>query len=245
MIIEVVAFNIESALNAQKGGADRVELCAGPMEGGTTPSYGIIDQARRTLNIDVYVMIRPRGGDFVYSVYEFNAMKRDIEACKRLSVDGIVLGMLDKQGRVDKVRCRSLVDLARPMKVTFHRAFDVSRDSFEALDDLAELGIERVLTSGRQPKAEEGTDLIRECVMRSAGKVSVMPGSGIHAGNARKIVQETGAREIHLSGASYRSSDIPNYNHMISFVGNFPTSGTDLFVTDPEKVKAVRSLFAA
>lgn len=245
MIIEVAAFNLESALNAQKGGADRIELCAGPMEGGTTPSYGIIDQARRTLNIDVYVMIRPRGGDFVYSVYEFNAMKRDIEACKRLSVDGIVLGMLDKEGRVDKVRCRSLVDLARPMKVTFHRAFDVTRDSYEALDDLLELGIDRILTSGRQPKAEEGTDLIRECIRRSSGRISLMPGSGIHAGNARRIVQETGAGEIHLSGAAYRASDITNYNHRISFVGNVPTSGTDLFVTDPERVKAVRTLFAA
>lgn len=245
MVLEVAVYNLRSALNAQSGGADRVELCAGPAEGGATPSHGIIEQTRKALNIDVHVMIRPRGGDFIYSVYEFYAMKKDIEVCKRISVDGVVFGILTRDGRVDKDRCRALVELARPLKVTFHRAFDVTRDSYEALDACIELGIDRILTSGRQPKAEEGIEVIRECVSRANGKITIMPGSGVNASNARQIVEATEVTELHFSAGSFQSNDVHNYNHLISFTGNIPPAWTDLLVADAEKVRAVRSLFRA
>src|SRR6187549_700343 len=128
MIVEIVVYNIESAIKAQQGGADRVELCANPAEGGTTPSYGSIELVRQHLNIDVYVMIRPRGGDFLYSIEEYHAMRKDIDACKKLSVDGVVFGILRPDGTIDKERCKKLVAHARPLKVTCHRAFDMTND---------------------------------------------------------------------------------------------------------------------
>src|SRR5687768_15688221 len=135
MVVEVVVYNIESALKAQEGGADRIELCDNPGEGGTTPSSGVVEVVRQNLSIDVYVMIRPRGGDFLYSNYEFHAMKRDIVQCQRLSADGVVFGILTVDGRIDKKRCQELIARARPLKVTCHRAFDMARDPFEALED--------------------------------------------------------------------------------------------------------------
>src|SRR6185436_10643841 len=160
MIIEIVVFNIESAIQAQLGGADRIELCDNPGEGGTTPSIGVIEQVKKQLHIGVYVMIRPRGGDFCYSDHEFASMQRDIEACKQLKVEGVVFGILTNDVRIDRERNKKLIDLARPMKVTCHRAFDMTPDPVEALEDCIEVGFDRILTSGQQPQASKGVELI-------------------------------------------------------------------------------------
>jgi copper homeostasis protein len=164
MTIEVVVYNIESAMHAQKGGADRIELCDNPGEGGTTPSFGTLEIVRQALSMDVYAMIRPRGGDFAYSAYEYHAMKRDIEMCKRASLDGVVLGILKPDGTIDVDRSRKLIEAARPMKVTCHRAFDMTRDPYEALEACIEAGFDCILTAGQRMKASEGIPVIAELV---------------------------------------------------------------------------------
>src|SRR5690349_2156154 len=167
MKVEIVVYNIDSAMKAQAGGADRIELCENPGEGGTTPSYGTIELVRQNVSLDVFVMIRPRGGDFHYSSYEFHAMKRDISMCQKLSVDGIVLGILNSDGTIDKKRCKELIDKARPLKVTCHRAFDMTVDPFAALEDCIEVGFDRILTSGQRNTALEGVNLIAELNKRA------------------------------------------------------------------------------
>ncbi len=159
MTLEIVVYNIESALKAQEGRADRIELCDNPGEGGTTPSYGTIENVRQNVNLDVFVMIRPRGGDFHYSNYEFHSMKRRSMPVPE-SVDGVVFGILNENGTIDKkTRCKELIARARPLKVTCHRAFDMTYDPFEALEDCIEVGFDRILTSGQQTQAVKGVDL--------------------------------------------------------------------------------------
>lgn len=239
--IEVAVFNIESAMHAQKGGAGRVELCDNPSEGGTTPSFGVMEIVRQALNIDVYAMIRPRGGDFVYSAYEYHAMKRDIEMCKRASLDGVVLGILKPDGTIDKERCRKLIEAARPMKVTCHRAFDFTRDAYEALNDCLEAGFDRILTSGRQPTAEGGMDLIKELVIRSDGKISIMAGVGISEVNVIPVVSHTGVNEVHFSARTYKPSEHPRHNHLISLKDTLPDD-SGKWVADEEKIKRIAEL---
>jgi copper homeostasis protein len=239
--IEIAVFNIESAMHAQKGGADRVELCDNPAEGGTTPSFGTMEIVRQALNIDVYAMIRPRGGDFVYSAYEYHAMKRDIEMCKRASLDGVVLGILKSDGTIDRERCRKLIETARPMKVTCHRAFDFTPDAFIALEHCIEAGFDRILTSGRMPTAEEGVDLIKDLVKRSANRISVMAGVGISETNAGPIVRNTGVEEIHFSARTFKPSAHKRYNHLISLNDSLPDD-TGRWVADEEKVKRIAEL---
>jgi copper homeostasis protein len=236
---EIVVFNIESAMNAQKGGADRVELCDNPAEGGTTPSFGVMEIVRQAVSMDVYAMIRPRGGDFVYTAYEYHAMKRDIEMCKRASLDGVVFGILKPDGTLDKDRCKKLIDAARPMKVTCHRAFDVTRDPFEALEACIEVGFDRILTSGQAQTAPEGLRLIKELVERAGNRISILPGSGIHEGNAKQIIDNTGAKEIHFSAKAFQASE---YQSKIRFTDALPEQ-MGKFVTDPEKVRMVMELF--
>ena len=196
MIIEIVAYNIESALRAQEGGADRVELCDNPGEGGTTPSYGTIEVVRQNVSLDLYVMIRPRGGDFCYSSYEFHSMKRDISQCQRLSVDGIVFGILNSDGTIDKKRCSELIGRARPLKVTCHRAFDMTRDPFEALEDCIEVGFDRILTSGQRSVASDGAELIGELIKKSDGRIAIMPGSGVNEKTVENIVSLSKAKKF-------------------------------------------------
>lgn len=239
--IEIAVFNIESAMHAQKGGADRVELCDNPVEGGTTPSFGVMEIVRQALSIDVYAMIRPRGGDFVYSAYEYHAMKRDIEMCKRASLDGVVFGMMKPEGTIDKERCRRLIEAARPMKVTCHRAFDFTRDAYEALNDCLEAGFDRILTSGRQPTVAEGTDVIKELVLRSAGKISVMAGVGINPSNVIPVIKSTGVKEIHLSARTYKPSAHTRYNHLVSLKESLPDD-SGMWVADEEKIKEIARL---
>ncbi len=197
--LEIIGFNIESCLAAQEAGADRIELCASPGEGGTTPSYGFIKSAREKLQIDLYVMIRPRGGDFLYSDEDFEMMKLDAEFCKKSGCDGIVTGILTADGKVDKKRCKELIDLAYPLEATFHRAFDRVENPFEALEDIIGLGFERILTSGLKPKAIENTGLLAELINKAGGRIIIMPGSGINAENIISIAETTGAKEFHSS----------------------------------------------
>lgn len=212
MKLEIIGFNIESCVAAQEGGASRIELCDNPSEGGTTPSYGFIKAAREKLLIELYVMIRPRGGDFFYSDDEFGIMKADIKMCKQCGCDGVVIGLLKKDGSVDKQRCRELVDLAYPLGVTFHRAFDRTKNPFSALEDIIEIGCERVLTSGQQPKAIEGAQVIKELIFRAHDRITIMPGSGVTANNIILVAENTGAKEFHSSAGVYTESAMSYIN---------------------------------
>jgi copper homeostasis protein len=199
VILEIAANSVASALAAQEGGADRIELCAALELGGLTPSHAQIALARERLRIPLYVLIRPRAGDFLYSAPECEVMQRDIEACVALGCDGVVLGMLDAEGGVDMARCRALIAAAGTLGVTFHRAFDLSRDPARALEDIVALGCERVLTSGAQASAIEGAALIRDLIAQANGRLAVMPGAGITAQNIAALAAATGAREFHAS----------------------------------------------
>ncbi len=241
MIIEIVVYNIESAINAQKGGADRIELCDNPSEGGTTPSFGVIEQVRKQLTIQVFVMIRPRGGDFCYSDLEFETMKRDVEVCKQLKVNGVVFGILDGEGRIDKTRCKELIECARPMGVTCHRAFDMTRDAYEALEDCIDTGFDRILTSGRQPTATDGSDLISELVKHGGKQIKIMPGSGINEQNILQLIRETGVTDVHFSAKQFIENRNTRYNHLISFLDPLPSDSGKL-VANPEMILRIRKI---
>lgn len=215
LALEVCAGSLASALAAQEGGAFRVELCDNLYEGGTTPSIGTIELARMKLSIKLHVIIRPRGGDFLYSDLECVIIKRDVEQCRNLHVDGVVIGFLTADGRVDKERTREIVKLARPMAVTFHRAFDMSRDPFEALEDLILTGVDRILTSGQKNRATDGAELIARLVRQSLGKVIIMPGGGLNEHNISEFAKRVNASEYHAtlrrtvqSGMEFRRDDI-------------------------------------
>lgn len=199
LLLEIAANSLASALAAQEGGADRIELCAALELGGLTPSYAQIALTRERVRIPIYVLIRPRTGDFVYSDSECETMQRDVETCVSLGCEGIVIGALDEEGAVDVNRCRALIAAAGGRGVTFHRAFDVSRDPEAALEDIIALRCERVLTSGAQADAVTGAALIGKLVGRAAGRISIMPGAGVTAQNIAALRPLTGAREFHAS----------------------------------------------
>ena len=240
MILEIVVYNIDGALKAQEGNADRIELCDGPGDGGTTPSFGTVEVVRQNISIDVFVMIRPRGGDFNYSSYEFHAMKRDIYQCQKLSVDGVVFGILNPDGTIDKKRCKELIDKARPLKVTCHRAFDMTKDPFQALEDCIEVGFNRILTSGQQAQAVLGVELIGELIKKANGRIAIMPGSGVNENNVKEIVTKSGAQEIHFSAMTFRESAMQFRNQQIAGMGSDEGSEFKLRTVDPEKIKRIR-----
>ena len=197
--LEIIAFNIESCTIAQASGATRIELCDNPGDGGTTPSYGFIKAAREKLHIELYCMIRPRGGDFFYSDDEFEIMKTDVLQCKQLGCDGVVIGLLNKDATVDLTRSKKLVELAYPMGVTFQRAFDRVSDPFKALEDIIATGCERILTSGLVPSCLDGAPLIAKLVQQADERIVIMPGSGLRSGNVIDVAKITGATEFHTS----------------------------------------------
>jgi copper homeostasis protein len=242
MKLEIVVYTIESARKAQEGGADRIELCDNPGDGGTTPSYGVIEVVRQHVSMDVYVMIRPRGGDFLYDSYEFHSMKRDILQCQKLSVDGIVFGIVTPEGTIDKKRCKELIDKARPLKVTCHRAFDMTRDPFEALEDCIEVGFDRILTSGQRPQALQGVDLLAELIKRANGRIAIMPGSGVNENTVEEIVSKTGATEIHFSATAFRDSGMQYKNEKIAGMGSVEGGEFALRTVDPERIRKMRVL---
>lgn len=199
ILFEACVESPESAVAAEKGGAGRIELCVNLDIGGLTPPAGMIRETCEALSIPVNVLIRPRGGDFNYSSEEFETMKREIEVSKQAGANGVVVGILNADNSVDLARMRLLVEIARPMSFTFHRAFDESAAPFTALDDIMSLGIERLLTSGQEPAAEQGIPLLKQLVEKGNGRVTIMPGGGVSESNAGKIIDGTGAREIHAS----------------------------------------------
>ena len=231
--LEIAANSVASALAAQEGGADRIELCSALELGGLTPSHATIALARERLAIPIYVLIRPRAGDFLYNDLELEVMRYNIEACKALRCAGVVIGALDADGNVDVARCRTLVAAAGKLGVTFHRAFDVTRDPQRALEDVVGLGCERVLTSGARASAPEGADLIRKLVAQAGERIAIMPGAGIHAGNVAALRIATGAREFHASAKRAMPS-------AMQFAA-FPGSGMDAgeVRSDADEVRAL------
>ena len=239
-IIEICANSAWSCVEAEAGGAARVELCAGIPEGGTTPSYGEIKTAQAlTSHIDINVIIRPRGGDFLYTEAEIESMLLDIELCKRLKVHGVVFGCLTKEGDIDVPLMRRLIGAAKPLSVTCHRAFDVCRDPFVALEQLIELGCDRILTSGQQSDAVKGIPLIAELVRRADGRIIIMPGCGVRESNIARIEAETGAKEFHTSARSVVYSRMLYRNEHVPMGSSAVTSEFETVQTDREKVRAI------
>jgi copper homeostasis protein len=218
LIAEICIDSVEGAIAAGEAGADRVELCANLLEGGTTPSLGLMETAIARAKLPVQVMIRPRGGDFLYSDIEIEMMLRDIAAAKVARAGGVVFGCLTPDGQIDAPLTQRLMAAARPLSVTFHRAFDVARDPVEALQTLIGLGVDRLLTSGQEPNALEGAPLIRRLIELAAGRIIVMPGGGITARNVGRVLQETGASEIHFAALSESASGM-TYRNPYVFMG--------------------------
>ncbi|RXF69717.1 copper homeostasis protein CutC [Arcticibacter tournemirensis] len=232
--LEICANSIESALAAQSGGADRIELCDNMSEGGTTPSYGTIKRCKDLLGIPVFPIIRPRGGDFVYTEEEFEVMKADVQMSKDLGCEGVVLGILTRDGNIDVDRCSELITLARPMQVTFHRAFDCCIDMKKGLEDIISLGCERVLTSGGAAHAYDGVDVIKDLVEQAHGRVIVMAGSGLDASNIRKMMGQSRVREFHSTAKS-----------IVQFQGIFNNNAgisPSFYQTDQRCVQILKSL---
>lgn len=229
MQIEICAANIGSAVNAQKGGADRIELCSELAAGGITPSYGMIKEVLNLIQIPVFVLIRPRSGDFCYSDDEFDAMKTDIKICKDLGCAGIVSGILNSDLTIDKKRTKELIELSRPLEFTFHRAFDRLADPKKGLNELIDLGADRILTSGQQPAAENGFELLIRLKNLARNQIKMMPGGGISSKNAL-LFRENGFDEIHASVSSPVIGK--SQNDAINFFGKSEFSESNL-----EKIK--------
>ena len=226
---EICANSVKSCTEAQKGGAYRVELCAGIPEGGTTPSYGDICLARELLDIKLNIIIRPRGGDFLYNDLEHRIMLKDIEVARNLGVDGVVIGCLTPNGDIDMIKNRDLIDAAGEMSVTFHRAFDMSRNPFESIEKIIELGCDRILTSGQQPKAEMGIELLNKLVEVAGERIIIMPGSGVNAEDRTKIAVGTGAKEFHFSARE------PIESGMVYRNPNLKMGGTSVVINEFEE----------
>ena len=205
---EICANSVASCIAAQEGGADRVELCAGIPEGGTTPSFGMIKNAREKISIDLNVIIRPRGGDFLYTESEIAEMLSDIAIAKDLGADGLVFGCLNQDGSVDKKNMALLMEAAGETPVTFHRAFDHSSDPYQALEDIISLRCARILSSGCQPTALEGASLLHELVVKAKDRIIIMPGCGVRENNIAEIARLSGAREFHFSARESAGSNM-------------------------------------
>ena len=208
IICEVCCGTLQSALNAQDAGAHRIELCSAFSLGGLTPSYGLIEQARKRVKIDINVLIRPRSGDFLYEPEEVAVMISDIQASARLGVNGVVIGALDPNGNIDMDSCRAMVAVAKHLglSVTFHRAIDRAADIYEALEDVISLGVDRVLTSGGKPTAIEGMETIAAMKRLASGRVTIMAGAGVNAGNIKELLVSSGVGEVHFSATSHFDS---------------------------------------
>jgi len=198
-VLEIATSDFETTRCAVEGGAERIELCANLNEGGTTPSYGTIYQCRENFDVLLYPIIRPRGGDFLYTDDEYEIMLHDVKLCKQSGCDGIVIGLLNDDGTIDIKRTAALVDIAYPMGVTFHRAFDRCRNAFEALEQLVQIGCERILTSGQQATVNEGMELIAELNKIADHRIIIMPGSGVRKENIKLLAEKTGCKEFHSS----------------------------------------------
>ncbi|MBO5000164.1 MAG: copper homeostasis protein CutC [Bacteroidaceae bacterium] len=243
--IEICANSVESAVKAQEGGAYRVELCAGIPEGGTTPSFGDIRMARQLLQeTKLHVIIRPRGGDFLYSHLELEIMLHDIKVAKQLGADGVVFGCLTADGNVDIAAMKMLMNAVGDMNVTFHRAFDMCKNPKEALEQIIELGCTRILTSGQEENALAGIPLLKELIEQADGRIIIMPGCGVNPNNILQIAEETGASEFHFSGRSACESRMTYRNPKVSMGGTVKIEEYRKDVTNPDIVKAALAQLA-
>jgi len=239
MVLEICVDSVESAIASQSGGAQRVELCSDLNEGGITPSAGLIQAVREHVAIDVFVMVRPRGGDSFYTPYEFDVMKSDVVRMKDLKADGIVVGMLDQDGHVDVRRTRELVQLAHPMQVTFHRAFDMSADLDESLQRVMETGAHRILTSGGVQTVSQGAERVKRLIDAAKGRIRIMVGGGIRQENIRKIAQRTKATEFHCSLRIRTHSPVTFQNHSLK-LGSVANDEFARYVVLEENVRGLR-----
>lgn len=239
--IEICVDSVESCINAERGGADRLELCGNMFEGGTTPSYGVLQLAREKVNTPIYAMVRPRGGDFCYNDIEFEIMKREIKLMKELKIDGIVLGILTKEGKVDKERCSKLLDLWGTNKATFHRAIDVSSNLNEACEDIISLGFERILTSGGEANVMSGIIKLKELVEKYNDKIIIMPGSGINERNIEYINDTIKANEYHMTANKTVESVMQYRNENVFMGASLRPPEFSVKYTDENKVKNIKS----
>ncbi|WIH90547.1 copper homeostasis protein CutC [Brachyspira pilosicoli] len=239
--IEICVDSVESCINAERGGADRLELCGNMFEGGTTPSYGVLQLAREMVSKPIYAMVRPRGGDFCYNDIEFEIMKREIKLMKELKIDGIVFGILTKEGKVDKERCSKLLDLWGTNKATFHRAIDVSSNLNEACEDIISLGFERILTSGGEANVMSGIIKLKELVEKYNDKIIIMPGSGINERNIEYINDTVKANEYHMTANKTVESVMQYRNENVFMGASLRPPEFSVKYTDENKVKNIKS----
>lgn len=240
--IEICANPLESALYAEEAKANRVELCAGMPEGGTTPSYGTIKLTCQQLTIPVHVIIRPRGGDFHYSQDELDIMREDILLSKELGAAGVVIGCLTPEGDIDMKAMQYLMEVCEGLSVTFHRAFDMCRDAKKGLEQIISLGCNRILTSGQEANALKGAELLRSLVEQANGRIIIMPGCGVGAKNIKEISEITGASEFHLSARTDRASEMVYKNPNVSMGG---TVVIDEYKIDYSSPEIIRNTIAA
>jgi len=234
--LEICANSLPSALAAQEGGADRIELCDNMAEGGTTPSYGTLTKARELLNIELYPIIRPRGGDFLYTTLEYDIMYEDIQFCKKIGCDGVVIGLLTELGDIDTKRTSALVEAAAPMRVTFHRAFDRCRNPIQALENIIDCGCERILTSGQEPTAIEGASLLDLLIQKAEDRIIIMPGSGVRPENIAELVKTTKAKEYHSTAKITTRSRMSFQNKLAE------QENDSITVTDTTIVNSLRKI---
>jgi copper homeostasis protein len=235
VLLEIAVFNIASAIAAEKAGADRIELCENPHDGGTTPSYGTLKTVREKISIPVFPIIRPRGGDFLYNDEEFEVMKKDILLCKESGFKGAVTGLLKKDGSIDTERTKQLVNLAYPLQITFHRAFDRAKEPLEALEDVIKTGCARILTSGQKPNVSDALVLIKDLIVHANERIIILPGSGVRSNNMSRLAKETGAKELHSSARKESASE------MQFFVDSMKENLVNVQV-DIEEVKRMKTI---
>lgn len=242
VLLEACVDSVESALAAQAGGADRVELCENLLEGGTTPSAGMLEVCHERLRIPTHVLVRPRGGDFVYSEVEIEVMQRDIALARRLGAKAVVFGALHPDGTIHVEQVRALMGVARPLSVTFHRAFDFTPDADAALDTLIRLGVERVLTSGQAPTAIEGLQTLSRLVTRAEGRIGILAGGGLSEENIASVAERTGVREVHVRATALLESPASFRPRHLSLLKQPLPNEFDRAVTDPERIRRISGL---
>ena len=239
-LLEICCYSMECAVTAQQNGADRVELCAAPKEGGLTPSYGVLKSVREAVTIPVHPIIRPRGGDFCYSAGEFDAMLEDVVRVRELGFPGLVIGLLDEDANVDMPRMRQIMAAAKGMAVTFHRAFDMCKDPIQAFENLAELGVARILTSGQQSTAEKGLQLIMELKGHSSVPI-IMAGAGVRASNLKTFLN-AGVEELHSSAGKWTPSPMRYRNTGLSMSTDAEADEYSRYSVDGESVAVMKSM---
>jgi copper homeostasis protein len=231
-VLEVCAFNIQSCIIAERGGAVRVELCDNPVEGGTTPSYGTMKQVREKIAIDLYPIIRPRSGNYYYNKDEYAIIKKDIEACREIGCNGISVGTQNINGEIDTEWLKRIVEWAGPLGVTCNRAFDGTPDPFKALEDLIDCGCERVLTSGQKSAAPDAGELLGKLVQQAGNRIIIMPGAGVKSSNLKKLIAESDAKQYHASARAVAANPLTYINTQVADYGS-------VYISDEEEVSAM------